>query len=102
MNKSYPYTARRGVVGKVIIFLYKKHMMHGHTVRLVFCFPFYYYYFLFWSLYPMIRGEILIYVFPDIPWGYIFNYLSVPLALSNPFHRATVSLTFSYTEMIHG
>ena len=50
----------------------------------------------------MIRGEILIYVSPDISWGYDFNYLYTPLAQSNLFYRATVSLTSSYTEMING
>ena len=31
----------------------------------------------------MIRREILIYVFPNISWGYDFNYLYAPLAQSN-------------------
>ena len=52
----------------------------------------------------MIRGEILILVYlsPDIPWGYDLNYLYAPLAQSNLFYRANVSFTSSYTEMIHG
>ena len=106
MNKSYPYTAHRGVVGELIVSLYKKHIMHGHTVRLVFVFlfSFFFLFFLFWSSYPMIRGEILILVYlsPDIPWGYDLNYLYAPLAQSNLFYRANVSFTSSYTEMIHG
>ena len=36
--------------------------MHGHTVRAVVCFSFFF--FFFWSFYPMIRGEILICFFP--------------------------------------
>ena len=38
------------------------HIMHGS----VFCFCSFFIFFLFWSFYPMIRGEILIYVSPDI------------------------------------
>ena len=92
MNKSNPYTARRGVVGKVITNI---HIMHGHTVMSVFCFLSF---FFFLSFYPMIRGEKLIYVSPDISRGYDFNYLYVPLAQSNLIYRATAS----YIEMIHG
>ena len=58
--KSIPYTARRGVVGKMITSLYKKYTYYAWTYRWVIIF------FFFWSFYPMIRGEILIYVSPDI------------------------------------
>ena len=43
--------------------------MHGHTVRSIF-------FFFFCLFYPIIKGEILIYVSPDIiSRGYDFNYL---------------------------
>ena len=53
------------------------HIMHGHTVRSVFCFPFsvsfIFFSFFFWSFYRIIGGgggggvvEILIYVSPKI------------------------------------
>ena len=50
-------------MGKVITSLYTRniHIMPGHTVRSVFCFPVSFPFF-FGSFYPMIRGEILIYV----------------------------------------
>ena len=37
VDKSNPYTARRGVV---VTSPYKKLVMHGHTIRSAFCFPF--------------------------------------------------------------
>ena len=64
-----------------------------HFVFIFLSFLFFY----FWSFYPMIRGGILIYVYPDISGGYDF-----PLAQSNLFYRAAALLTSSYNEMIHG
>ena len=95
MNKSNPYTARRGEVGKVIIFLNEKHTycihghnihghnIYGHTVRSVFCFSSF---FLFWSFYPMI------YVSPDI------SLFICPTGTE----QSILSLTSLYIEMIHG
>ena len=60
------------------------------------------FFFFFLAFYPLRRGEILIYVSPDIACGYDFNYLYVPLAQNNLSDRATASLTSSYTEMIRG
>ena len=100
-----PYTTRRGVVGKVITSLYKKHIMHGHTVRSAFFFFFFFFggggVFLSYDkgrdTYICFLGHIMRVRFK------LFIYLYVPLAQSNLFYRATASLTSSYTwiEGIH-
>ena len=58
-NKAY--SARRGVVSKMITSLYKKHnTMHGHTVRSVFL-SFFFFFLVFLSY---DKGERYLYMFP--------------------------------------
>ena len=74
MNKS---TARRGVEGKSDNFYIQEIyiLCMGIPLGQYFVFLFFFFFFFFFfgggggggSFYPMIRGEILIYVFPDIP-----------------------------------